>query len=109
MILSGGMNVAPEIIENVMKSCPDVDDVVVVPVPDDAMYQVICACVIVKPRRSTTEQKIRAFYKEKHMDNERFFAVLPKYYMILESFPETSSGKYSRPKLSAMAVSRFKS
>ena len=109
MILSGGMNVAPEIIENVMRSCPNVDDVVVVPFPDDVMYQVICACVNVKPGRSTADQKICTFYEENHMDKEGLFTVFQKFYMFLGSFPGTSSGKYSRPQLSAMAVSIFKS
>lgn len=109
MIVSGGMNIDPEIIETVIKSCPNVDVVMIAPVPDDVMYQVICACVILKTGGTTTEQEIRNFCEEMHNDKEGLFTVLPKYYMILESFPETYSGKFSRPELSKMAINKFKS
>lgn len=109
MIVSGGINVDPETIENSIKLCPGVAVAMVVPVPDEVLYQAICACVILKPGSTTTEQEIRKFCEEKHNDKEGSFTVLPKYYMILESFPETFSGKVSRPELIAVATAKFKS
>ncbi|XP_060581018.1 3-[(3aS,4S,7aS)-7a-methyl-1,5-dioxo-octahydro-1H-inden-4-yl]propanoyl:CoA ligase-like [Ruditapes philippinarum] len=108
MIISGGFNVAPEILENVMKTFPGVDSVIIVPVPDDVYYQVLCACIVKKGDCEISEEDIRKNCHEYHADKPGLFTVLPKYYMFLESFPETRSGKTHRMELEKIALQRFR-
>ncbi|XP_045179876.2 3-[(3aS,4S,7aS)-7a-methyl-1,5-dioxo-octahydro-1H-inden-4-yl]propanoyl:CoA ligase-like [Mercenaria mercenaria] len=107
MIISGGFNVAPEILENVMKTFPGIDSVVIVPVPDDVYYQVLCACVIRKPGFTVTETDVQTYCREYHADKPGLFTVLPKFYMFFEKFPETRSGKTHRKELERIALERF--
>jgi acyl-CoA synthetase (AMP-forming)/AMP-acid ligase II len=48
MIISGGVNIYPQEIENVLIALPEVDDVAVIGVPDDEMGESVLA--VVKPR-----------------------------------------------------------
>lgn len=107
MILSGGLNVAPAILENVLKNCPGVLNAMVVPIPHAILYQVICACFIAKPGSDVDDEKLREYCESVHSDKPRLFTVLPIYYLQFESFPEISTGKPSRKVLTAMAVSRI--
>ena len=108
MIISGGMNVVPEILEAAIEKCPGVEAVVVVPIPDDVMYQVICACVKVVSGSGITEAEVRKFCKEAHSDKQQAFTVLPKYYLFLERFPETKTEKVARKTICSMAEQAFK-
>lgn len=108
MIISGGMVVAPEIMEQVMKTFPGIDSVVVVPVPDEKFYQVLCACVIKKTGMDVTEERLRECCENFYTDKPGLFTVLPKFYLFLERFPETNTGKTSRKELEKIACSRFK-
>ena len=101
MILSGGMNVAPEILETVLNTCTGVANAIIVPVSDPVYYQVMCACIRRGRDSSVTEETLTEFCKTVHNDKPSLFTVLPKFYMFLESFPETSTGKTSRKELRA--------
>ncbi|XP_045163438.2 putative acyl-CoA synthetase YngI [Mercenaria mercenaria] len=108
MIISGGMNVTPEILEHAIKTCPGVATVVVVPVPDEVYYQVLCACVIRRNGSNVTEEQLRRYCDEIHNDSPGMFTVLPKYYMFFEAFPETITGKTNRVELIKMATEAFR-
>ena len=107
MIISGGMNVTPEIIEQAMKLCPGVATVVVVPVPDEVYYQVLCACVIRQSGSDLTEEQLRRYCNDIHNDSPRMFTILPKYYMFFDEFPETITGKTNRVELRKIARESF--
>ena len=107
MIISGGINVAPPILEEVIQKCPGVANVVCVPVANDVMFQVICACVKLEYGSDVTEDQLRQYCKDVHNDKPRLFTVLPTYYMFLAEFPETYTGKLSRKKITEMAAERF--
>ncbi|KAL4227327.1 Acyl-CoA synthetase member 2 mitochondrial [Mactra antiquata] len=106
MILSRGMNVAPEIMEVVLKKCPGVENAIVVPVPDETAYQDLCACIIKKAGSNLQESNLREFCARIHADKPGIFTVLPKYYIFCDTFPETSTGKVSRKALEKMAVEK---
>ena len=107
MIISGGLNVSPAILETAIRNCPGIARVVCVPVAHDVMYQVICACVILEAGSEVTEDQLRQFCEDVHNDKPRLFTVLPTYYMFLDRFPETYTGKESRKILTEMAAERF--
>ena len=54
MIVSGGENVYPTEVENVLMTHPAVDDVAVIGVPDETWGEAVKA-VVVAPRRHLTE------------------------------------------------------
>ncbi|WAR07634.1 YNGI-like protein [Mya arenaria] len=102
MIISGGMNVAPEILERVLNNCPGVASSVIVPVPDQTYYQQLCACIVKQKDYSLTEEQLRNFCVTFHNDKPRLFTVLPKFYLFFDKFPQTLTGKVSRKALTAM-------
>ena len=107
IILSGGLNVTPSILEAILTSCPGVARAACVPVSDDVMFQVVCACVIVHNGSDVTEESIRRYCEDMHTDKPRLFTVLPKYYLFFESFPETFSGKVAKKELKKIAEGKF--
>ena len=107
MILSGGMNVAPSILEATLERYPGVSQAICVPVPHDFLYQVICACVMLEEGSDVREEQLRVYCEEIHNDKSRMFTVLPTYYMFTESFPETFTGKTARKLLTAQATQLF--
>ena len=107
MIISGGMNVAPSILEAALSKCPGVFNVICVPVPDDVMYQVICACVVLEDGSDVTEKVLRDYCEDIHNDKPGLFTVFPKYYLFLKEFPETYTGKTQRPELTRLAARKF--
>ena len=108
MILSGGMNVAPSILEATLEKYPGVAHAVCVPVPHDILYQVVCACVILEEGSDVTEEQLRLYCEEIHNDKRRLFTILPTYYMFMDKFPETNSGKTARNELTNRATQLFK-
>ena len=107
MIISGGMNVVPAILESVLSKCQGVARVVCVPVADDVMYQVICACVVLEEGSDVTEQMLREYCDLIHNDKSGEFTVFPTYYLFLDDFPETYTGKTERRKLTKLAADNF--
>ena len=61
IILQGGRNIVATSVESFIKAHPDVADVVVVPVPDDIYFQLVCACVIPKQGTNLTAEDIREY------------------------------------------------
>ena len=107
VIISGGLNVSPEFLETVLKSCPGVVETAIVPIPDDINYQVLCACAVTKKESDVTVDRLREFCESVHNDKPGLFTVLPKFYIILDSLPETESGKLSRKALEKMMREKF--
>ncbi|KAK3582826.1 hypothetical protein CHS0354_035774 [Potamilus streckersoni] len=99
MMISGGVNVMPSVIEKILKTNPSVMDVCVVPIPDFVMFQVVCACIIpfTYADKAEIEDSLRKFC-EAHL-----FTVIPKYYVFFDSFPQASTGKIDRKALSIRA------
>ncbi|KAK3582825.1 hypothetical protein CHS0354_035773 [Potamilus streckersoni] len=107
VIISGGTNVIPTILEAVLSSLQGVKDAIVVPIPHPVMYQVICACVIPDPGFELTEEKLRGLCEKKYLDKLRSFTVVPTHYILYEEFPKSRTGKTDRKKLMMEAHERF--
>ncbi|XP_045179237.2 medium-chain acyl-CoA ligase ACSF2, mitochondrial-like [Mercenaria mercenaria] len=106
-IISGGMNVSPDILERILESYPGLEAAVIVPVPDDVYYQVLCACVRLQPGSDVTEQQLRKFLEEYYNDKPGLFTVIPKFYLFQSQFPEVFTGKVSRKDLTDLASRTF--
>lgn len=93
IIISGGENISTVEVETVIYRHPDVQEVAVIPVPDDKWGEVPKAFVIPKPGSSPSGDDIIDFTKE-HL--ARFKA--PKYVEFGE-LPKTATGKIQKFKL----------
>ncbi len=93
IIISGGENISTVEVENVIYRHPDVQEVAVVPVPDEKWGEVPKAFVVPKPGSTPSAEDIISFTKE---NLARFKA--PKYVEFGE-LPKTATGKIQKFKL----------
>jgi long-chain acyl-CoA synthetase len=91
MIITGGLNVYPAEVENLIYTYPDVQETVVFAVPDVKRGQVIGAAIVPRPGASINEKELLAFLRA----NLANFKV-PDRIVVREALPRTSSGKTIR-------------
>ena len=94
MILSGGENVFPQEVEELLTAHDGVADAAVFGVPDDDFGQRLAAFVIPKPGASITEDELRPYVKERLARHK-----VPREIAFVEQLPRTSTGKLQRRKL----------
>ena len=97
-------------VETFIKTHPDVADAVVVPVPDEVYFQLVCACIIPKPGTNLTADAIREFYKSKYLASatEAFSGFAPRMILIFDEYPRLYNDKPDKKKLIAEAIERKK-
>jgi fatty-acyl-CoA synthase len=95
LIIRGGHNIDPQIIEDVLMGHAGVIQSVAIGQPDVHSGEIPVAYVVVKDKRQTTASELLAFCQE-HI-SER--AAIPKRIEILESIPVTAVGKVFKPLL----------
>jgi long-chain acyl-CoA synthetase len=83
MIISGGVNIYPREIEDVLVGHPDVDDVAVIGTPDPDMGEKVTAFVLLAPGTSVTADELIAWSRERlsHFKcprEVRFVTALPR-------------------------------
>ena len=91
MISTGGLNVYPAEIENLLYEKPQVQEVVVFPIPDEKRGAIIGAAVVLRPGETLREKELLGFLRA----NLANFKV-PQKLKILDSLPRTTSGKIIR-------------
>ena len=108
VILQGDQVLMAAEVEVIIKKHPSVLDVVVVPVPDDVYYQLVCACVIAKPGAAISSKELKNFYDSKIVvsASEAFGGRAPRMILIFDEFPRVYTGKPDKKKLIAEAVKR---
>ncbi len=94
MIISGGENVFPRELEDVLIDHEDIVDVVVTGIDDEKFGQVLAAYVVVKDGKSLTEDDVKAYAK----DHVARFAV-PGRTMFLDELPRNPTGKVMKREL----------
>ncbi len=91
MIITGGLNVYPAEVENMLCEHPQVQEAVVFPIPDSKRGNVIGAAVVLRPGDKIGEKELLSFLRS----NLANFKV-PQKVAIRESLPRTSTGKVIR-------------
>ena len=94
MIISGGENIYPREVEEVMYQHPAVQEVAVIGVPDSYWVERVHAVVVLKPGSSVTEKELGDFCKQ-HM--ARYKA--PKSFEFVASLPKNPQGKILKREL----------
>jgi fatty-acyl-CoA synthase len=96
MIVSGGFNVFPREIEDVLSSDPSVSMAAVIGVPDEKWGEAVKAFVVAKPGAKPVPEELIALVRERKGP-----VYAPKSVEIVESLPMTAVGKADKKKLRA--------
>ena len=91
MIITGGLNVYPAEVENLIYNYPGVQETIVFAIPDPKRGHVLGAAVVPRPAAEIVEKELVSFLR----GNLANFKV-PQKIVIRESLPRTSSGKLIR-------------
>ncbi len=94
MFISGGENVYPAEVENVIYHHPAVAEVAVIGVPHPKWQEVGRAIVVVKPGHTLTEQEVIEFCQGKLAKYK-----IPKSVVFADSLPRTAAGKVLKREL----------
>ena len=101
MILVSGFNVYPNEVEDVMAAHPDIDEVAVIGVPDDASGEAVKAFVVTQ-NAGLTKDAVRAYCKE-HLTNYK----VPKLVEFRDELPKSNVGKILRKDLRAEEAAKM--
>ena len=95
--------------EKIMVQHPLVAQVQMVGVPDQRLYEEMCACVVLKEHQDleTKKAKIEEWYDEQWPPNTDGLSWKPGYTIFLEKFPRTRTNKPDRRALKKIAIERL--
>jgi O-succinylbenzoic acid--CoA ligase len=91
LVISGGVNVSPTEVEQVLTAHPDVDDVCVIGVTDAEWGERVVAFVVPTPGATPALESLRAFAAE-----QLAAAKLPRELRVVDSIPRSTGGKALR-------------
>jgi acyl-CoA synthetase (AMP-forming)/AMP-acid ligase II len=94
MIISGGENIYPAELENVLAACPEVQEAAVIGVASQKWGETPLAIVVPAPGTSPTTESLKAYCRE----NLAGYKV-PQLYELVDSLPRNPSGKLLKPQL----------
>ncbi|TDD35874.1 long-chain fatty acid--CoA ligase [Actinomadura sp. KC06] len=101
MIITGGENVHPVEVENVLAEHPDVAEVAVVGVPDQRWGETVAAMVVARGGAVPTEPELIAFCRDRLAHYK-----CPTRVDLVGELPRTPSGKVLKRRLRELAVPR---
>src|SRR5262245_35194581 len=94
MIISGGENIYPAEIENVLDQHPGISEAAVIGVPDANWGEAVCAIIALKPGHRLDLEQLREFSEAKLARYE-----LPRRLEIVQSLPRNAEGKIVKRQL----------
>ena len=94
MIISGGENIYPAELENVLAACPEVLEAAVIGVPSQKWGETPLALVVASPGSTPSEESLKSWCKE-HLAGYK----VPQLYQVVDALPRNPSGKLLKPKL----------
>ena len=88
MVVSGGENIYPAEIENVLFSHPGIQDVAVIGVPDDRFGEAVMAVCVAAPEAKPADEEIIEFCTDKLARYK-----IPRQFSFIDELPRNPSGK----------------
>lgn len=101
VIISGGVNIYPKEIENILLTHPNIIDVAVVGVPNPDWGETVKAFVVVEGEIDDLERECREFLRGKIANFK-----IPKIYEANDELPRNATGKILKHRLREMEQSR---
>lgn len=105
IIKTGGANVSPLEIDEVIRSCPGVKVTQTVGVPDDLLGELVVSCIVAHQGQAITEEEIRTFARQKLASYKVPRRVL---FFAEHELQITGSAKIKTAELRALATVRLK-
>jgi acyl-coenzyme A synthetase/AMP-(fatty) acid ligase len=102
IIKAGGIWVSPTEVEERLRQHPEVMQVVVVSVPDDAGLDKPVACAVLSPGGTATADDLVAFCREGLAAFKR-----PRNVLVFDELPTTATGKLQRFRIRELAIERL--
>jgi long-chain acyl-CoA synthetase len=99
IIITGGINVFPAEVENVLVAHQSIMDAAVVGIPDEKRGEILSAFVVKRPGSDITEHDIVKYCREKMADYK-----VPKVVRFIEALPMVGPGKVNKKILIESAV-----
>ena len=93
IVISGGENIYPVEVEEVIQNHPKVHDVAIIGLPDERLGEIVTAIIATKQGETLTEEEIKQFCD---WDLPQFKR--PKR-IIFDAVPRNPTGKIEKPKL----------
>lgn len=97
MIITGGMNVFPAEVENVLLRHEKILFSFVIGLPDDKMGEVLGAFIVMRPGSNLTEQEVKKYCRENTASYKT-----PKVVNFLDELPLVGPGKVDKKALKAL-------
>lgn len=94
MIRSGGENIYPVEVEDVLMRHPAIRDVAIIGIPDPKFTESVCAVIVLTVGMTITKQEIEEFISEKLARYKK-----PKEIVFVDELPRTPSGKIQKYRL----------
>jgi fatty-acyl-CoA synthase len=94
MIISGGVNIFPSEIEDVLSFHPAVREAAVIGIPDETWGEQVCAIVVREPSMSVDPETLTELCRSKLAHYKT-----PRRFEFISELPKTASGKISRRQL----------
>ena len=102
VIIRGGENISPTDIENHLIKHSEIENAIIVGIPDETLGEEIVAFIKVKKPSTLTKEDIFEFLSGK-ISKYKF----PKHIEFIDTFPLTSTGKIKRNSLKQIAIERI--
>jgi fatty-acyl-CoA synthase len=94
VIISGGENVHPAELENVLADCPSIAEAAVVGIPDPKWGEAACAVVVLKPGAALPEADVLKLFEGRLARYKH-----PRRVVYLSELPRNAMGKVQKPEL----------
>ena len=104
MILRGGRNVSPLVIEEALIKHPDIEDVAVASMPDPVLGERACAFVVPRPGAELELAELLEFLRGEGLATWQ----LPERLEVMPDFPRSAGGKALKRSLTAMVTEKLK-
>jgi fatty-acyl-CoA synthase len=94
VIISGGENIYPAELENVLADCEAIAESAVIGIEDAKWGEAACACVVLRPGVSLDEAGVLALFRERLARFKH-----PRRILFLQALPKNALGKVQKPEL----------
>jgi long-chain acyl-CoA synthetase len=104
MIITGGENVYPREIEEILYKIPEVGECSVIGIPDKEYGERVTACIILKQKNQRLDPANLKTFLKSHLASFK----VPKEFIILDELPKGSTGKILKRELKKQVVDKLK-
>jgi long-chain acyl-CoA synthetase len=102
VIISGGLNIYPREVEEVLLSHPDVAEVSVIGLPDAEWGEITAAVVVARPGQTIETKELDMLCLENIARFKR-----PKRYFIVDELPKSAYGKISKRDITSIILNKY--